>query len=302
MAYPNMHKHKYSFWSIWGPLIINWLISGTVGFVAILALTVTYASGHQDVIEQMFTNEAVKTEITEMLMKQYMSYSTIIQGVASLISIPIMFSFFKHDRKMFRGVEPEYKKLDAMIYFVSGILFLTAGFVLNSFMILGNFSSVDEQYQTTMEAFYSAPIVIQLLVLAVVVPICEELIFRGLIFKRFRAFESFGKSALFASAIFAIVHGNMVQFFYAFCLGMLLSYAYEKTGSILVPILGHGLMNALSVIATELAIFDKLLENVIYIGAVTVICSSIGATMFVLIKDSNLMVLKEENKQQTNEI
>ena len=68
----------------------------------------------------------------------------------------------------------------------------------------------------------------QLLCLGVLVPISEELVFRGMMFKRLREQSGFMHAAIFSSVVFALLHGNMVQMLYAFATGMMLSYVYEN--------------------------------------------------------------------------
>ena len=57
---------------------------------------------------------------------------------------------------------------------------------------------------------------------------------------------------LISSAIFGIIHGNLVQFIYAFLIGMILSFVYEKFKNIWAPIILHAGANLLSVLLTML--------------------------------------------------
>ena len=83
------------------------------------------------------------------------------------------------------------------------------------------------------------------------IPICEELVFRGLMFKRMRERSGFLYAAVYSALVFGLFHGNIVQMVYGFILGMLLAYMYEKYGSVKAPIVGHMVMNLFSVLATE---------------------------------------------------
>ena len=77
---------------------------------------------------------------------------------------------------------------------------------------------------------------------------------------------------------------NLVQMLYGFILGMMLSYLYEKYGSIKAPIAAHMAMNLLSILATEFKLPDWLMEDQMRIGIVTVACAFVASTMFVLIQ------------------
>lgn len=295
---PQNLKVRYTFWGIWGPVIINWLISAAVGLVAIFALTSVYVTEHQDLVMKIFEDEAIKEQISEVLINQYLDYSTIIQGVASLVGIPLMFKFFKRDRKRLQGFEPEYKKLDTMIYISSAVMFLMAGFIMNSYIIISHFTEMSETYETTMVSYYTAPLALQIIFLGLIVPICEELVFRGLVYKRFRAYEKFAKSAIGSAIIFAVVHGNFVQCIYAFALGLLLAFVYEKTGSLKIPILGHMIMNIFAIMATEWKLYEFLSKDFVYIAACTVFATAIAATMYIYIKDTEYMIVEVKEEEE----
>lgn len=80
---------------------------------------------------------------------------------------------------------------------------------------------------------------------AVVAPVVEELIFRGLILQGFRRNYN-GFVAVFMSALlFALFHLNPWQFPATFILGLLLGWIMLKTNSILLAILGHSINNSL---------------------------------------------------------
>ena len=80
---------------------------------------------------------------------------------------------------------------------------------------------------------------------AVVAPVVEELIFRGLILHGFRRNYN-GFWAVFMSALlFALFHLNPWQFPTTFVLGLLLGWIMLRTNSILLVILGHSINNAL---------------------------------------------------------
>ncbi|MBN2457138.1 MAG: CPBP family intramembrane metalloprotease [Sedimentisphaerales bacterium] len=105
------------------------------------------------------------------------------------------------------------------------------------------------------------PVRIVIIVAAVfVVPVFEEMLFRGL-------FQSMIRSVLevrwpllgsgpkawvaiaFSSALFAMVHANPTHWPALFALAMCLGYSYEKSGSLFRPIFIHSLFNGVSLLA-----------------------------------------------------
>lgn len=81
-----------------------------------------------------------------------------------------------------------------------------------------------------------------ILMTAVICPIFEELIFRKTILDRTRNYGS-GPAVFISALVFALVHCNIYQFFYAFLIGLLFAYIYVKTGKIIYSTLLHMLFN-----------------------------------------------------------
>jgi len=81
-----------------------------------------------------------------------------------------------------------------------------------------------------------------------------------------------------------LIRLKVVQMLYGFILGMMLSYLYEKYGSVKAPIAAHMAMNLLSILATEFNLLDWLAEDRMRMGMVTVGCAFVASTMFVLVQ------------------
>ncbi len=82
---------------------------------------------------------------------------------------------------------------------------------------------------------------------AIVPAIVEEILFRGVILNALLPFG--GTVAVFGSAfLFALMHGNVLQFFYTALMGIILGYVYVRTRSIWCGVLIHFFNNALSVV------------------------------------------------------
>lgn len=86
------------------------------------------------------------------------------------------------------------------------------------------------------------------MVMAVVVaPLAEEVIFRGYLYpvgKRYLGpFVSLGITSL----LFAVLHGHAASIPALFALAVCLGLAYEKSGSLLVPMIMHAVFNAVSI-------------------------------------------------------
>jgi ABC-2 type transport system permease protein len=78
-----------------------------------------------------------------------------------------------------------------------------------------------------------------MLVLAVVAaPLCEEFIFRGLIYGGLRRSMSAPPAMLMSAAIFAVVHPPL-SMLPVFVLGLCTAWTYERSKTLLAPMLVH---------------------------------------------------------------
>ncbi len=171
-----------------------------------------------------------------------------ITGISALITLIPLTIMYRRDKKRLEVEQPDFS---VACYIIIPVLGVCACFLLNCLLsISGMVDLLAEGYESTATAIYSQDLWMQYLVTSVVVPCVEELIFRGLIFKRMRTYSIFSLAALLSSAMFGIYHMNLLQFIYATCLGLLLAYVYEQFRTIVAPILLHGAANAFSVLLT----------------------------------------------------
>ncbi len=92
--------------------------------------------------------------------------------------------------------------------------------------------------------------VIGIISMAVLPAICEELLFRGLIFKGVQSKFGAHASIIITAAMFTLLHGSLQQTVYQFILGILLGYAMYYGRSIVYPILLHFVNNFIVVLSS----------------------------------------------------
>lgn len=105
----------------------------------------------------------------------------------------------------------------------------------------------------TQEQLLASRLAVQIIGLGILVPVAEELIFRGLLYARIRRTLPVWASVLTASVIFALYHGNMIQILFAFPMAIILTLLYEKGKWISYPILFHMGVNLTTVVLGALA-------------------------------------------------
>lgn len=88
----------------------------------------------------------------------------------------------------------------------------------------------------------------ELLRVCIAAPIAEELVFRGAVQGFLRPLGG-QTAAVTAAALFAVQHGGVAGMLYAFCMGLVLGWLRERSGSVLPCILLHSVNNLLVLLA-----------------------------------------------------
>jgi len=96
-----------------------------------------------------------------------------------------------------------------------------------------------EQAEVLPIARHSVGIVLVLLL----GPFFEELLFRGCLYRAMRRRFSFWPAAVLSSLAFAVLHGYFFLFFYIFIFGLALTSLYERRGNLIAPLTFHALNN-----------------------------------------------------------
>ena len=90
-------------------------------------------------------------------------------------------------------------------------------------------------------------VVVTLVQYAIIAPLFEEFIFRGVLFASLRRKFGWGLSAVFSALVFSLVHGyGLVGMLTVSWSGLLWAWSYEKSGSLWPGIVAHGINNLLA--------------------------------------------------------
>ncbi len=88
--------------------------------------------------------------------------------------------------------------------------------------------------------------VLMFLALCVGAPLMEELIFRGVLFSVASKFIHPVYAMVASSVFFGVIHNNLLVLIPLTLLGMVLAYVYQRTRSLLVPVMMHSMFNAIT--------------------------------------------------------
>ena len=200
------------------------------------------------------------------------------QILGTLAALPVIYLRFYKENSVVIGIETEGKKNTkkkllknaAVVVIVAGCIGVGFGNILTMSPLAG----MSQGFAEANEHFYGSTLLIEIIGSAILTPILEELLYRGVIYERLRFFM--GKrwhGILLSSLIFAMVHLNLVQFIYAFGMGIVLACCMEVTGHVYGAILGHMTANLIAVLRTECGLLSWLGD-----GSVAAWCWSLGMT------------------------
>lgn len=126
---------------------------------------------------------------------------------------------------------------------LTGILLLPLVTFINAFSMLFATNYVSE----SSEQLVSNPFWVNLLIIAVIPAVMEELIYRGIFYHAYRE-KGVILGAVASAIVFGVMHRNLNQFFYAAVLGVIFCILVEITGSIYASMAAHFAINGWNVL------------------------------------------------------
>lgn len=239
---PPIHPLK-EMWRTFYPILIHY---GIGILVSILAVSFYYwkEGGKQVILNPL----DIINKVNQSAMYQLM--------VTSILAGGICFFLYSKDQKKrkegFLGKGPDFVWSPPVLWVSMIVLAVTGGQFLNDFILITGINQIFPQYSNMTDTIMqNQPMWILLLTVGILAPIAEELVFRGLVFRRMKDWMNTGIAIGFSALLFGIYHGNIVQFLFAAIMGVLLAYVYHTTGTLWASILVHMVVNMWSLVGSE---------------------------------------------------
>lgn len=231
---------RYNMWTILYPVVFYYVISGFVFFALNILLG----------------------EAQEIYMLK--------QLISSSATIPFLASLWKQDRYVEKVVYGKEKMELGKLVLQTALTIVSAGalgIALNNFIAMTPLVQASVGFQTANANFFAGGVWLEILASCVVVPIAEELLFRGIILKRASEMGGVHVGVWFSSLLFGVIHMNLVQFIYAVLLGVLLALVVVKTRRVWLAVVGHASANLIAILRAETGFLDFSYElNLVGIG------------------------------------
>jgi hypothetical protein len=177
-------------------------------------------------------------DFLEAFLPQITIYSLLISSVVSAVMFYFLYRFHKRDFSITPLFPTSFPMLTVVIALAGNFAVLAAVTAIQEVL--------DTDFPTsTLDGIIDAiPLPLLLLTVCVIVPIAEELCFRGLMLNQLSRAFSFWTANIMQAAVFGLIHGTPIQIAYAFFFGLLLGWMQRRTGQIKTVIIAHMVFNS----------------------------------------------------------
>jgi membrane protease YdiL (CAAX protease family) len=167
-------------------------------------------------------------------------FSPIIFSFLGHLSIFLCFIYLVIVQKKYKFSLKKKEFFNVVIYC---ILFVPIIFLISivSKLLLPEFTE-QQQVRDLKHSFFEV-ISKDGIIIILLAPIIEEVIFRGLFYAALKSYFPWFVSLIFSSVIFSLIHENILAFTLLFSLSLLLTLIYELYGKLFYPILIHSCFN-----------------------------------------------------------
>lgn len=253
-------------WDVIYPILIYYAVSNVVIYLAMVFLGVgeeTYA-------------------------QKYM----LLQTISTVVVLPILLKFYQRDQMLmtvfYQRTSNEWKEtpkkrkmLNVALTFLCGAL---AGLALNNIIGVTGLAELSWGYQKVTSHFYGGGLVFEILGAGILIPLVEELLYRGIVYGRLSDWIPISWAAVASALIFGALHMNLVQFIYSFFMGLLMVYFLETTHSLWGAALGHMGANLLTILRTETGALQWMQKSTGAFWASTVVLLVLCAGLVLVLK------------------
>lgn len=206
------------------------------------------------------------TAVSEWISLHSDQVNAVINAVASIIGVAFLLNDFLKEVEVTgeididagvikqllawirNGIKADRDK--AVLLAIAASLGITSSLAFN--ILAGMIQIQSPRYEKVEAIQYSVPIWLGLILYGIISPFVEEIVFRGLTYNRMRRFFGIPLSVIVTALLFAGFHGNLAQFLYALCMGVLLALCYEWVKSFAAPLVFHMAANIVVFVVSSL--------------------------------------------------
>lgn len=269
-------------WRCVTPVLVSLILQNVVSTAVMLVYYVKQGFfGKTGISIDELGSQMISSAIQDM---NVLNFIALMAG--DIILIPVFWYMIRKDLAQDRvlGCGKDHEKVPPVLYAILIAAGAVSCLAASNMISMSGLVKASESYSSAANVMYSTGIWPELIGLGILAPAAEEMLFRGLVYRRFKEFNSVIASMIWASLMFAMLHGNLVQGIYAFIMGFLLCYIYERYGSLKAPVVMHIASNVVAVIGSETEILNFMYGSEAVFYGFTFICCAVLVAMIYLIE------------------
>nr|WP_294465180.1 type II CAAX endopeptidase family protein [uncultured Sellimonas sp.] len=171
-------------------------------------------------------------------------YGTLVSELLMLaIAVGCTFLFHGNPKYVFPVRKPTLPGLFGTFLFWMGMIGIAMAFT----MVLAIFfpNEIMGTSEGLSYSFLSVPALIAILIVSITPAVCEEAVFRGIVFNSFWPIGNQSVVIVLTGCIFGAFHGSIWRFFPTAILGMAMGYLLAETGNMVYNMVFHAVNNLL---------------------------------------------------------
>lgn len=256
---------------------IAFVVQIIVSIIGATIVSVNYFANNQSAIQNSGLDQTAA--ITNELMSN-MNYILLTSSITTIVLFILIYKL----RKKNISEELLFKATNKLNYLIALLLGVSVWIFNTGFVSL---LSEGELFKNSFKALEESlafvgvnNVILSILVVGIVAPFAEELLFRGIIYNKLIKNISIRGTIIIQGILFGVYHMNLVQGLYASLLGIVFGYVTFKTKSIWPAIIMHMVNNTVSVTVPYILgeSFDSLFAYIILL-IIGFIISSIGIVL-----------------------
>ena len=263
------------------------------------------------IVEIFIANIIIKTIYVYIFMYKETYWYILETVVYTIFGIAvIVFKRFKENKSLLQFTSFKFSSIIKifLIDIMATILLLWVGFhgfnnfqnmVQKSFVYFFNRFTGKESFTLytifRTDFIYDSLLIQRFITTITIIPIYEELIFRGLIYEDTKKLFNAKIAAVISSVLFGLIHieGGYSYIVGTMLIGFLLAYCYEKTKSLYASILLHSLHNFMSVIVYGILDWHAYVMLVLICMLACIVMLFVGGGRYI-VKRKKTMLCKQE--------
>ena len=181
----------------------------------------------------------------------------LVQGIANSISLCLLIPLYIRFKDVNSLIDNDINFKMIIYVFSLGLSLCYICNTIINYIPRNNTNVVTENvYKLTEEL----NVYITLFIITIIVPLLEEIIFRGFFYDSIKIISNDIIAIILTSITFAFAHSDLQQIIYAFIAGLFLAYIRYKFNNIIYPIIMHFVMNLTSYIIIPSVILNNNID------------------------------------------